>query len=420
MAEFLQSKSTEDAELNGKPKKKLHLVVMAVLVVFVVCAALYNNLSKKDKAQKEETPDASTTQQSVENFGTRLRDQAESSVGEAEALDPNTLFPTEDSLQKRSAKLPSGAGDIAVDQSIAQDTSEIELEKERLRQQALTSKTSAYTRASIGRTLPTGMPGIPDMPQPTEGFQMSDEDRALLASMAPKAAEPKALSQREADQEWYEQNRDRAEGLPPTISNVYRASKHTIFQGTVIPAITVTATRSDMPGPIKAMVRENVYDGIDGKSVLIPKGSTIYGQYNNNVAIGQKMIQFAFTRIILPNGQSLDIGGMPGADAYGQNGLKDRVDTHFWEIFGSSFIIASVGAIVDNMNSRRNNTVIVGGSSTGSAVGGAAGQVLADTSRVILQRNINIQPTILIGQGLKFNLQVTRDISIPVYRDVRP
>ena len=119
----------------------------------------------------------------------------------------------------------------------------------------------------------------------------------------------------------------------------------------------------------------------------------------------------AFTRIIRPDGSSINLAGMPGADQIGQAGLQGDVNNHFWKMFSSSFLIAGVSWLFDKNS---DNTVVVNNSTTQTPTE-MTGEILKDVSKTILDRNTTIQPTITIEKGQKLNVVVNKDISIPAY-----
>jgi type IV secretion system protein TrbI len=116
--------------------------------------------------------------------------------------------------------------------------------------------------------------------------------------------------------------------------------------------------------------------------------------------------------LIYPSGASVSLLGMPAADAQGRAGLEDQVDNHFFRIFGSSFIVAGLAWFTQRQDNP-STVVVVPGTGTSGTLTGAAGQVLVDTARTILERDKNIPPTIVIRQGHKFNLMVQRDMVLP-------
>jgi type IV secretion system protein VirB10 len=188
-------------------------------------------------------------------------------------------------------------------------------------------------------------------------------------------------------------------------------SKYTVFQGSLIPAILISGINSDLPGQISAQVSQNVYDGINGHVLLIPKGSRLVGEYNNSVKVGQARVMAAFTRLIYPSGASVQLGAMSASDGMGNSGFNGDVNNHFIRMFSASFLIAGLSAILQN-NSPPNVTVVTSGG-LGQPVQNAAGQVLVDTAHTVLDRNKTIQPTITVPGGTKFNIQVQKDMVLP-------
>lgn len=425
----INESTAEESALKGKPRRKLHFIVTAIVSVALAGAVMYttaNRQKKKEVAEIEQTAPVIT---GAEKFASQLKEQANpdlNGLGRPTPVDPNSLFPSEsdiNSVAKGATGDASKAKAPVMADTQLQQMSDKEAELQRLKDEGASSKLMVLTSSknSLGISNARLQEELHIQNQPdTSGLVLSESDKALLAAAAsPEKSPTSSLTQRQSDLVWYDAQRNQStEKDIPVIKKVHQASKFTIFEGSEIPVLTTRAISSDLPGQATALVRENVYDGIEGKTVLIPKGSKVVGAYNTDISVGQKTIQAAYNRIIFPNGQSIVIGGMPAAGVSGQAGLRDRVDTHFWEIFGSSFLIAGVSAIVDNSN--RGNTIIVGGSSTGDAVTGAAGSVLSSTARTILQRNVNILPTIEIRPGLPFNITVTKDISIPPYTDNRP
>jgi type IV secretion system protein VirB10 len=183
-----------------------------------------------------------------------------------------------------------------------------------------------------------------------------------------------------------------------------------VLEGTVIPAVLLTEINSELPGTLVALVAQDIWDSVEGRHLLIPKGSRLVGDYNSDVRPGQERVLAAFRRLVFPNGSSLDLLGTQATDAQGRSGLHDRVDRHFWTMFGASFIVAGLASLVQRQEAQPSTVIVVPGSSPGasSALASAAGSVLVDTSRAILGRTRNIPPTVLIRQGHRFSLTVQR------------
>ncbi len=124
------------------------------------------------------------------------------------------------------------------------------------------------------------------------------------------------------------------------------ASPYVLQAGAVIPAALITGIRSDLPGQITAQVTENVYDSPTGRSLLIPQGTRVIGQYDNGVGFGQRRVLLVWSRLVFPNGRSIVLERQPGTDAQGYAGLEDGVDYHWAELFKAAALttILSVGA----------------------------------------------------------------------------
>nr|WP_280971488.1 TrbI/VirB10 family protein [Cupriavidus gilardii]WDE72630.1 Conjugative transfer protein TrbI [Cupriavidus gilardii] len=185
-----------------------------------------------------------------------------------------------------------------------------------------------------------------------------------------------------------------------------------IKAGWVIPAVLISGMNSDLPGPVIAQVRENVYDSRSGKHLLIPQGSRLVGGYDSYVAYGQKRALVSWNRLIYPDGSSYNLRGMQGADAGGFAGFADEVDNHYARIFGSAVLMSliSAGAQLSQPNNTTSNN---NNPNAGQTAAGALGQQLGQTGMQMAQKNLNIQPTIVIRPGYRFNVMVTADMALP-------
>jgi len=109
-------------------------------------------------------------------------------------------------------------------------------------------------------------------------------------------------------------------------------SPYEVKAGTVIPLSLITGINSDLPGQIVGQVRENVYDTVTDEHLLVPQGTKLFGKYDSVVAFGQKRALVVWTRLILPNGNSIVIENLPATDVAGYAGLEDEVDFHTWQL----------------------------------------------------------------------------------------
>jgi type IV secretory pathway VirB10-like protein len=184
--------------------------------------------------------------------------------------------------------------------------------------------------------------------------------------------------------------------------------KYEIKAGWDIPAILEQDINSDLPGEAKALVRSNVYDTATGKYLLVPQGSRLIGTYNSEVAYGQSRVQAVWTRIIFPDGSSINLDGMNGHDAQGRTGFHDQVDNHYPRLFGFALLTSAFAAGIEL--SQRQNSSLLTTPTAGQTASAAAGQQLGELGAEVTRRNLNVQPSIKIRVGYRFNVRVNRDV----------
>lgn len=192
-----------------------------------------------------------------------------------------------------------------------------------------------------------------------------------------------------------------------------------VKQGSVIPATLIGGINSDVPGMIKAQVKQNVYDSATGDTVLIPQGSFIVGGFNRVAAYGQTRIEVAFTRIIFPDQSSIDLGEMEGADMAGNAGFEDQVNNHWMRVWGNALMAAAFSSAVQLSQSSNS---LGGGTNTNGynaqqIIAAQTGQQMGEVGMEIARRGLNIPPTITIRPGYEFNIMVRKDMVLPAYQD---
>ncbi|MFG1374281.1 TrbI/VirB10 family protein [Xanthobacter oligotrophicus] len=199
---------------------------------------------------------------------------------------------------------------------------------------------------------------------------------------------------------------DRRTVSPDRLANA--ASPYVVQAGTVIPAALITGIRSDLPGQITAQVTEAVYDTPTGKHLLIPQGAKLIGQYDSSVGFGQNRILLVWTRLIRPDGTSIVLERQPGADTKGYAGLEDEVDQHWDKLFQAAILstLLSVGA--EAGTSSTENDLI-------QAIRSGASDSVSQTGRQIVQRQLDVQPTLTIRPGFPVRVIVTRDLVLASY-----
>ncbi len=196
---------------------------------------------------------------------------------------------------------------------------------------------------------------------------------------------------------------------------VPQMSAFELKRGSVIPATLITGLNSDLPGRITAQVSQNVYDSATGYRLLIPQGAKLFGRYDSKVSFGQERVLVVWTDLIFPNGSTLQIGGMAGTDAEGYGGFKDKVDRHLWRTFGSAALVALIGTGID-MSMPESSTLATQDTASDAARRNFA-EVFGRAAEQTISKNLDVQPTIRIRPGYRFNVLVDQDIVFPsIYR----
>ena len=186
--------------------------------------------------------------------------------------------------------------------------------------------------------------------------------------------------------------------------------------GTIIGATLMNGIDSDLPGVVLAQVDSPVYDSLSGEHLLVPQGARLLGRYEDRQEYGDVRVGIRWDRLLLPDGSSLSLGGVPGLDARGRAGLRDRVHRHYGRIYGSVILLSAVSAGVALSSQPREvaGTVVnVGGASGLSPQDTASREVALNAGRTLggqLQRAVDIQPTLIVRPGFRMALILERDV----------
>ena len=190
-------------------------------------------------------------------------------------------------------------------------------------------------------------------------------------------------------------------------SSVQAPKRLSIITGSVLPATLITGINSDLPGKIIAQVSQNVYDSPTGRFMLVPQGTKIFGTYESGVVYGQERVLVSWNRLIFPDGKTIDIGSMNGTDQAGYSGMNDLVNNHYLRLFTSSFLLSVISAGItysqDKYTSNNEN-----GTTASSAMAQSFGSQMGNTALQMIQKNMNISPTLEIRPGFKINVMVDR------------
>lgn len=215
----------------------------------------------------------------------------------------------------------------------------------------------------------------------------------------------------------------RAAGEQPASASTYKRSAevnidsatgqpYVIYEGLTLDTVLMNRIDGDAAGPVKVLVSNPVYSH-DHQHVLIPEGTIVLGEARKIGASGfgqQRRVAVVFHRMLMPDGYSIDLDQFHGLDQIGEEGVKDRVNNHYLEIFGTSI---ALGVISGAAQISQGGT---GYNSTGSQqfVNGASAGI-SQQATTVLDRFIQIPPTITIREGHRVKVYFTQDMLLPAY-----
>ena len=198
---------------------------------------------------------------------------------------------------------------------------------------------------------------------------------------------------------------------PNQVENPVR---HQLRAGFVIPAVLLSGVNSEVPGTIIAQVAQDVYDSATGSDLLIPQGARLIGSYSSNVQYGQSRLFVVWQRIIFPDGRALDIGAEPGTDSAGFAGFKDRVDSHWARIFGSAVLMSAISAgIAYSQDRNQINGNNFAPPRFSDELSQAVGQQFGQAAAKLIEKNLDIAPTLKIRPGYRFSVLLIKDFVFP-------
>lgn len=189
-------------------------------------------------------------------------------------------------------------------------------------------------------------------------------------------------------------------------------SQYSVLQGTLIPAVLLSEINSDLPGPVLAQVKDNIFNTTTGKHLLIPQGTKIIGEYNSSVSNGQKRAQVVWSRLIFPNGNSMDLGRMPSVDGGGASGHQGSVNNHYDKlalgVLVTSLLSAGVG-----MSSA---SASPGAATPQQIIGQSVGQEVARVGTKMAERSLDSSPTLTVKSGTRINIFSMSDLELVSYK----
>jgi type IV secretion system protein VirB10 len=248
------------------------------------------------------------------------------------------------------------------------------------RETADAALTEALTRAAIGAN-------VPAISSPTAPIAPSAPSAPEQATPAPAPAAPSAPSARPA----------------PSPA---------LLEGTVIEAVLTNRLEGSFSNPVNALVTTAVY-AHDRQATVIPAGARVLGTASPVQALGETRLAVKFHRLVMPDGATYSLDQFPGLNERGDAGLKDQVNRHYWQIFGASIAIGSLSGLAQYSTRSGTNTAYGFGDAFGQGMGGS----LAASAGRILDRFLNVLPSVTIREGHRLRIYLTKDLDLPPHSE---
>lgn len=421
------------------PKKMQSWIFLTV--IFVAAVGLWFS-SGSTKAAKPRPSSASVGVEEVkpvvgglspEEVQTRLRESEQAGRNAATNLHSNAP-PTTDVQFKTTFGPDANQSSASSGNPLENPVRDAIREDERKREYAgrfasniaLSYRSDPRTEASSGQLPATSLPsgnnsgelsglGVPDdFQQRLNALQaqqekMLNEEQQQLAAVtgSPAASSTQAQAQPQPTPTPARRNAD---------LNRATGKDHIIFEGTVLESVLVNRLNGDFAGPVICQISTDVYSR-DHAELLIPAGSRVLGETKKVNDVGQERLAVIFHRLIMPDGYAVDLDQAPGLNQIGETALKDKVNNHYFRIFGASI---AIGAIAGLSTIGTNNSSVTGlPTSNASAYREGIAGSLSQSSLRILDRFLNIPPTITIREGHRVQIFLTEDLLLPAYSNHR-
>jgi type IV secretory pathway VirB10-like protein len=185
-----------------------------------------------------------------------------------------------------------------------------------------------------------------------------------------------------------------------------------LLEGTVIDAVLLNRLDGTFAGPVEGLVTSPVYSH-DRQSIVIPAGARVLGAAAPVQSWGDSRLAVSFHRLVMPDGRTYSLDRFKGLDGIGETGLKDSVNHHYLQVFGASLAIGALSGLA-----QYRTTTSLGTTSFGDEYRQAAGSSLAASTGRVLDRFLNVLPTITVREGYRLKVYLTNDFDLPVYASV--
>jgi len=260
-------------------------------------------------------------------------------------------------------------------------------------------------------------PGLPNLPEQPLDMNQLAQILGQVPPLPPPAGVPTPALQPRNQQPGNttaEKEEKRAPETSSTSNPLDAASGKTyvLFEGTILETVLLNRLDGDFAGPIECLVTSDIYSH-DRQHLLIPSGTKVLGEAKRVDTFGQTRLAVAFHRLIMPDGYSVSLDQFKGMNQIGDTGLRDKVNNHYFKIFGASLAVGAIGGIAE-----AGSGGVLTQSGTQSIQQGV-GESMGQTSQRILDKFLNILPTVTIREGHRVKIYLSADLALPDYANHR-
>jgi type IV secretion system protein VirB10 len=261
---------------------------------------------------------------------------------------------------------------------------------------------------------PFGLPGQPAQ-EPTFNQQLAQILQGLppapqLIPPPPAAINPPqagAATAEDAERKASESSSKQTSPNPSAL-NAADGKSYVIFEGTILETVLLNRLDGQFIGPVECLVTSDIYSH-DRQHLLIPSGTKVLGEAKRVDTFGQTRLAVAFHRLIMPDGYSVSLDQFKGMNQIGDTGLRDQVNNHYLKIFGASLAVGAIGGIAE---AGSGGVLTQSGTQT---IQQGVGESLGQTSQRILDKFLNILPTVTIREGHRVKIYLSGDLAVPDY-----
>jgi type IV secretory pathway VirB10-like protein len=277
---------------------------------------------------------------------------------------------------------------------------------------ALSYRTPPGGASVIGNPSPLPSPAPttqgPDLPQIAQLLKDMQPNLNSAATGNPLPV-PARNNSAETKEERKEEDTNPAAVLPGA-ANAAAGKTYVLFEGTILETVLINRLEGQFSGPVECLLSTDVYSN-DRQHLLVPAGSKLLGETKKVDTFGQTRLAVVFHRILMPDGYSVSLDQFKGLDQIGDTGLRDQVNNHYLKIFGVSLAIGALGAVAEAGTA---------GSLTESSsdlMRQGFAQSTAQSSAQILDKFLNVMPTVTIREGHRVKVYLSGDLAVPDYNN---